>query len=216
MIRLLKARKGAATDAFADMFFFFVYFIALLLFILFFSLAFGGCKGNYKPANSAIIGDSSRAIADELLLHNYLRTSASEGKSFSELIAQACLENNFDTLKTQTKVLMESENPAALGILTKLRYASVEGPAYKRLKAELFVRCDPAKRARVLIYKTEKNPGCTLNLDCSSDPAKTLNIPLPVLGADNYAQLIMSSCNYLYPTSAASSAGIDQSREACV
>jgi hypothetical protein len=215
MIRLQNNKRGAATDAFADMFFFFIYIIALLVFILLFSMAFGGCEGNYKPTNSAIIGDSNQLLGDELLLHNYLRTADPEAKSFSELIAQACVENNFDTLKAQTKILLESEAPATQGILTKLRYASVDGPAYKRFRAELYVRCDPAKKARVLIYRTEKNPGCTLNLDCSG-PSKTLDIPLPIIGSNNYVQLIMVGCSYLNPNTAMSSAAVEQLKEACV
>ncbi len=195
-------KKAMMTDFMADLFAFFLYLLVLLIFLLMFSISFGGCN-NIDTSNSEIISEYNTQIGTEQLLQNYLRTpvSASGGEQdFSELISTSCRTGNFEELKTETKKLLDDEiNSALLG--------NTEESTIKRPKFEIYIKCEPSVRGSTLIYKTEKSPGCSLDLACYASKDLQYYVPL-VHSTDasesDYALLTVSSCFYTYTTSKSS------------
>ncbi len=215
-MRRTLGKKGMMTDFVADIFAFFLYVLSLLLFMMMFAISFGGCNNHLTPSNSAILTQANNGLGQEMLLLNYLRTSIiSNGRSitFAELISQSCRDNDFDELATQTKELLDDE-------IHKNIIENSNSGLYKRPLVELYLECNPPKKGK-LIYKTEKLPGCPVQIQCdpyqgastttsrggkgytgatsNPDQIKSITLPLPFREDDkngNYARLIINSCEY--------------------
>ena len=196
---LSRNRRGTATDFMVDIFAFFFYILMLIVFVLIFSITFGGCN-NLKPSNAGLISSLESQLSNEQVLSNYFRTNISLGDrelSFSELIAESCLNNDFELLKAKTEQLFEKEINKAVA------WQAASSPKYQRFKVELYLKCKPSSRTRILIYRSDKSFGCTLEVECPDTNDKILALPLPSKtgqSVDNYATLIMNNCEYTSPS----------------
>ncbi len=190
---IFKNRKAEVPDFISDIFSFFLYLMFFMMFFILFSLSFGGCD-KLEPKSLAIISEASGSASDSQLLLNYLRTDVDVGgrqMTYSELLGESCVNGNFEQAIIETRSLIE-------GGITQ---ASI---------FQLSLKCDPANKAEILIYKFEPEPLCPYDLVCtSSDEDPSISIALPYsAGQPGYAELRIEGCAFYGASSSSNNPSI--------
>lgn len=179
--KLFRNRRAEIPDFISDIFSFFLYLLFFLMFFILFSLSFGGCN-KISSQSQEIQAEWNLKAADSQLLHNYLRTNLSfDGRqmTYAELIAESCIDDNYEAVKEKTAELMAG---------------GVEKAALIRLS----VKCDPESKNFIELYKFKPDPKCSYDLVCaSSSDTASMEIPFPYKeGEVGYAALRLESCGY--------------------
>lgn len=167
-------------DFMSDIFSFLMYLTGFLAFTILFMMSFGGCD-KFESQSQTILATWNAGIAEEQFLLNYLRTDITiDGRetNFAELIAESCLNDNYETIKEETKKFMGS---------------GVE----RAVQVKLSVNCNPEKSKVVDFYEYKAPDGCYYIQECSSAADSGINIPLGHDGEDfRYAMVKQTSCGY--------------------